>query len=128
MKYKNGFFLKALHPEDMGHLLTVTVPGDIQAPLSFLFQRRSILKLFKRLTVGYALPGTPLDIRQKARVLRQSIRLLSQCSEHVTIPHNFRICVRALCARARVVSRQRSLPRRETSPIKPTLDSPQRTS
>ena len=62
---------------------------------------RSILKLFKRLTVGYALPGTPLDIRQKARVLWQSLlSLLSQCSEHVTIPHN----LRALCARARVVS------------------------
>ena len=51
--------------------------------------------------MGYALPGTPLDIRQKARVLWQSLNLLSQCSEHVTIPHNFRVCVRALCARAR---------------------------
>ena len=48
--------------------------------------------------------GTPLDIKQKARVLWQSLSLLSQCSDHVTIPHNFRICMRALCARARVVS------------------------
>ena len=72
----------------------MTVPGDIQAPLSLLFQRRSILKLFKRLTVGYALPGTLLDIRQRAKVLWQSLSLLNQCSKHVTIPHNFRICVR----------------------------------
>ena len=85
----------------------MTVPGDIQAPLSLLFQRRSI-KLFKRLMVGYMLPGTPLDIRQKARVLWQSLSLLSQCSEHVTIPHNFRICVRALCACTCVVSRVNS--------------------
>ena len=92
----------------MRHLLTVTVPGDIQAPLSLLFQRRSILKLFKRLTVVYALPGTPLDIRQKARVLWQSLSLLSQCSEHVTIPQNFRICVRALRTRAHVISRLNS--------------------
>ena len=104
MKYKKGFFLKRFVLNLWHHLLTVTVPGDIQAPLSLLFQRRGILKLFKRLTVGYALPGTPLDIRQKARVLWQSLSLLSQCSEHVTIPHNFRICVRALCACARVVS------------------------
>ena len=55
--------------------------------------------------MGYALAGTPLDIWQKARILWQSLSLLSQCSEHVTIPHNFSICVRALCARARVVSR-----------------------
>ena len=82
----------------------MTVPGDIQAPLSLLFQRRSILKLFKRLTVGYALPVTQLNIRQKARVLWQSLNLLSQCSEHVTIPHNFRICMRALrAARVTVV-------------------------
>ena len=78
-----------------------STPGDIQAPLSLLFQRRSILKLFKRLTVGYALPGTPLDIRQKARVLWQS---LSQCSEHVT-PAPPRIisvfaCMRCAHARA----------------------------
>ena len=93
---KKGIFLKKRFvPKLWHHLLTVTVPGDIQAPLSLLFQRRSILKLFKRLTVGYALPGTPLDIRQKARVLWQSLSLLSQCSEHVTIPHNFCICVRA---------------------------------
>ena len=104
MKYKKGFFLKRFVLNLWHHLLTVTVPGDILAPLSLLFQRRGILKLFKRLTVGYALPGTPLDIRQKARVLWQSLSLLSQCSEHVTIPHNFRICVRALCACACVVS------------------------
>ena len=105
MKYKRDFSLKCFITKLWRHLLTLTVPGDIQAPLSLLFQRRSILKLFKRLTVGYPLPGTPLDIRQKARVLWQSLSLLSQCSEHVTIPHNFRICVRALRACARVVSR-----------------------
>ena len=55
--------------------------------------------------VGYALPETPLDITQKARVLWQSLSLLSQCSEHVTIPHNFRIYVCALHACACVVSR-----------------------
>ena len=55
MKYKKGFFLKRFVPKLWRHLLTVTVPGDIQAPLSLLFQRRSILKLFKWLTVGYAL-------------------------------------------------------------------------
>ena len=49
------------------------VPGDIQAPLSLLFRQRSILKLFRRLTVGYALPGTPLDINQKTGVLRLSL-------------------------------------------------------
>ena len=37
------------------HLLTVSVSGDIQAPLNLLFQRRGTLKLFKRLTVGYVL-------------------------------------------------------------------------
>ena len=106
MKYKKrDFSLKRFVPKLWRHLLTVTVPGDIQAPLSLLFQQQSILKLFKKLTVGYALPGTPLDIRQKARVLWQSLSLLSQCSEHMTIPHNFRICVRALHARVRVVSR-----------------------
>ena len=96
MKYKKGFFLKTLCSEVVHHLLTTTVPGDIQVPLSLLFQRRSILKLFKGLSVGYALPGTPLDIMQKARVLWQSLSLLSQCSEHVTIPHNFNICVRGI--------------------------------
>ena len=60
------------------------VPGDIQAPLSLLFRRRNILKLFRRLTVGYALPGTPLDINQKPRVLWQSLSLLSQCSVYLT--------------------------------------------
>ena len=44
------------------------VPADIQAPLSLLFRRRSILKLLRRLTMGYALPETPLDINQKTRV------------------------------------------------------------
>ena len=72
------------------------VPGDIQAPLSLRFQR-SILKLLKRLTVGYELPGTLLDIRQKARVLWQSLSLLSQLMfriRDVTILHNLRIaCV-----------------------------------
>ena len=94
MKY--NFFLKRFVPKLWRHLFTVTVSGNIQASLSLLFQRRSILKLFKRLMVGYALPGTPLDIRQKARVLWQSLSLLSQCSEHVTIPYNFRICVRGI--------------------------------
>ena len=74
----------------------MTVPGNIQAPLSLLFQQWTILKLFKRLTVGYALPGTPLDIRQKARVFSQSLSLLSQCYEHVTMPHNFCVCVRGI--------------------------------
>ena len=46
----------ALHTLRMGEVLS-----DIQAPLSLLFRRRSILKLFRRLTVGYALPGTPLE-------------------------------------------------------------------
>ena len=96
IKSKKGFFLKSFR--SYGVICLLTVPGNIQAPLSLLFQRRSILKLFKSLTVGYALPGTSLDIRQKARVLWQSLSLLSQCSGHVTIPHNFRIC-------ARVVSR-----------------------
>ena len=45
------------------------VPGDIQASLILLLRQRSILKLFRRLTVGYALPGTLLDINQKTRVL-----------------------------------------------------------
>ena len=48
------------------------VPADIQAPLSLLFRQRSILKLLRRLTMGYALPGAPLDINQKTRVLWQS--------------------------------------------------------
>ena len=60
------------------------VPGDIQTPLSLFFRRRSILKLFRRLTVGYALPGTPLDINQKTRVLWQSLSLFSQCSVYLT--------------------------------------------
>ena len=71
-------------------------PQRHSSPLSLFFQRQSILKLFKRLTVGYALPRTPLDIRQKARVLWQGLSLLSQCSKHVTISHNFRICVRGI--------------------------------
>ena len=104
MKYKNGFFLKRFVPKLWRHLLTATVPGDIQAPFSLLFQRWSILKLSKRLTVGYALPGTPLDIRQKAKVLWQSLSMLTQCSKHVTISHKFRIGVCALRARARVES------------------------
>ena len=58
----------------------IEVPANIQAPLSLLFRRRSILKLLRRLTMGYALPGTPLDINQKTRVLWQSLSLLSQCS------------------------------------------------
>ena len=53
------------------------VPADIQAPLSLFFRRRSILKLFRRLTMAYVLPGTPLDINQKTRVLWQSLSLLS---------------------------------------------------
>ena len=48
------------------------VPADIQAPLNLFFRRRSILKLLRRLTMGYALPGTPLDINQKTKVLWQS--------------------------------------------------------
>ena len=48
--------------------------------------------------MGYALPGTPLDIRQKAKVLWQSESSGSQCSEHVIIPHNFCICMHALHA------------------------------
>ena len=85
MKYKKGIFLKHFIPKLWRHLLTVTVPGDIQAPFSYPFQRWSILKLFKRPTVGYALPETPLDIRQNARVLWQSLSLLSQCSEQSCI-------------------------------------------
>ena len=93
---KWDFSLKGFIPKLWHHLLTMTVPSDIQAPLSLLFQRHSILKLFKRLTVGHALPGTPLNIRQRARVLWQSLILLSQCSEHVMITHNFCICVRGI--------------------------------
>ena len=36
--------------------------------------------------MGYALPGILLDITNNASVLWQSLSLLSQCSEHVTIP------------------------------------------
>ena len=78
----------------------VSIPGVIQA---LLFQRRDILKLFKRLTVGYALRRPPLDIRQKANVFWQSLSLLSQLmfrTHNVTVMHNFCIYV---CAR--VVSR-----------------------
>ena len=64
--FKKSFFLNASFKSDgIINLFTVSVPSDIQAPLSLLFQRRNILKFFKRLTVDYALPGTPLDIRQK---------------------------------------------------------------
>ena len=62
MKYKKGFFLKTLRSEVMASFAYRDSP------------RR------------HALPETPLDIRQKARVLWQSLSLLSQCSEHVTIP------------------------------------------
>ena len=41
--------------------------------------------------MGYALPGTPLDINQKTRVIWQSLSLLIlnvlTVQEHVTIPH-----------------------------------------
>ena len=59
---------------------------------------------------GNDCPGLPdsiserLAAMQKARVLWQSLSLLSQYSEHVTIPQNFRICVRA-SAGAGVASR-----------------------
>ena len=99
---KNGIFLKNASFRSYGVICLPRQSPATFKPLSLLFQRRSILKLFKRLTMGYALPGTPLDIRQKTRVLWQSLSLLSQCSEHVTIPHNFRICLRAS---ARVVTR-----------------------
>ena len=89
MKYKKGFFVKTLRSEVMASFAYRDSPRRHSSALE-------ILKLFKRLTVGYALPGTPLDIRQKARVLWQSLSLLSQRSEHVTIPHNFRICMRGI--------------------------------
>ena len=62
--------------------------------------------MFKSLMVGNMLPGTPLNIRQKARVLWQSLNLLSQLmfrTHDVTILRNFHICVHA-----RVVSRMNS--------------------
>ena len=61
MKYKKGFFLKMLCSAVQTSFAYRDSPSNIKAPLSLLFQRRSILTLFKRLTVGYALPGTPLD-------------------------------------------------------------------
>ena len=89
LKGRHRYWFGALHLVSrrgtaLHTLRMVEVPGDIQAPLSLLFRRRSILKLFRRLTVGYALPVTPLDINQKTRVLWQSLSLLSQCSVYLT--------------------------------------------
>ena len=73
--FEKGVFSKNASFKSYGHLLTVSVPGNIQVPLSLLFQGRNTLKLFTRLTVGYMLPGTLLDIKQEARVLRQSLSI-----------------------------------------------------
>ena len=100
MKYKKEFFLKMLHSEVMALFAYRDSPRRHLSALELAFSMTENSKLFKRLTVGYALPGTPLNIRQKARVLWQSLSLLSQCSKHVTIPHNFRICVRVRNARS----------------------------
>ena len=85
MKYKKGFFLKTLRSEVMASFAYRDSP------------RR------------HALPETPLDIRQKARVLWQSLSLLSQCSEHVTIPLNFHICMHVRTCAVRM--RERGIPR-----------------
>ena len=58
MKYKKEYFLKTIRSEVIASFAYRDSPLLHSAPLSLLFQLRSILKLFKRLTVGYALPGT----------------------------------------------------------------------
>ena len=64
MKYKKGFFLKTLRSEVMASFAYRDSPRRHSSALELAFSTTGILKLFKRLMVGYALPGTPLDIMQ----------------------------------------------------------------
>ena len=84
---QKGFLVKTLRSEVMASFAYHDSPRRHSSALELAFSTTEYSKVVKRLTVGYALPGTLLDIRQKARVLWQSLSLLSQCSEHVTIPY-----------------------------------------
>ena len=105
MKYKKGFFLKTLRSEVMASFAYRDSPRRHSSALELAFSTTEYFNVVKKANGGLRATWNTAHIRQKARVLWQSLSLLSQCSEHVTIPHNFRICVHALCARARMVSR-----------------------
>ena len=93
--FKKEFSLKMRRLKVMASFAYHECPRRHSSALELFFQRRSILKLFKRLTLGYMVPGTSLNITQKARVLWQILSLLSQLmfrTRDVTILHILDMC------------------------------------
>ena len=100
MKYKMGFFLKTLCSEVMASFAYRESRRRHSSTLELAFSLTEYSKVVLKANGGLRTSwNTSLDIRQKARVLWQSLSLLSQCSEHLTIPHNFHICSARTCAR-----------------------------
>ena len=89
----------------MCHTRTRGIPREWHGYTDVVFTPPTYCRLLASSTHFIIMPGLNacgLQSKLLITLLWQSLSLLSQCSEHVTIPHNFRICV---CAtHARVVS------------------------